>query len=226
MNVWAVIPTAGTGERFGGDTPKPLVMLGGIPVVVRTLMAFESAPLVRAVVLVGHKDLLSEYQRLVKKYGLSKVVSFVAGGATRTASVRNGLNAVAKDADIVLVHDGARPLVTDRMIADGVQEAQAHGAVVAAVPVKATIKSVESSSRKVVATPDRSTLWEVQTPQAFQKSVIDRAYASTDEATDDAALVEKSGGTVKVYQGDYRNIKITTPEDLVIAEALLGKEVV
>jgi 2-C-methyl-D-erythritol 4-phosphate cytidylyltransferase len=222
VSVWAIVPAAGTGERFGGDKPKPFADLGGKPVIVRTLEVFEHCGLVGGVVLVVHQDWLKDYKELVAAHRLKKVKAVIVGGDTRTQSVRNGLLALGVDADVVMVHDGVRPLVTPAVIAAGLAAVRDAGAVIAAVPVKPTIKVIDPKTRTVAETLDRELLWEVQTPQIFDRKVLEKAYAEDrDGATDDAALVERSGFKVGVFMGSYENVKITTPEDLVVARALL-----
>ncbi len=222
MSVWAIVPAAGTGERFGGDKPKPFADLGGKPVIVRTLEVFEYCGLVDGVVLVVHQDWLKDYKELVAAHRLKKVKAVIVGGGTRTQSVRNGLSALGVDADVVMVHDGVRPLVTSATIVLGLDAVKATGAAVAAVPVKPTIKVIDPKTRTVTETLDRTLLWEIQTPQVFDRKVLERAYAEDrDGASVDAALVERAGLKVGVFMGSYANVKITTPEDLVVARALL-----
>ncbi|NLE65415.1 MAG: 2-C-methyl-D-erythritol 4-phosphate cytidylyltransferase [Elusimicrobia bacterium] len=221
MRTVAIIPTAGSGERFGSAVPKPLVDLGGEPLVLRTLRVFEASSVVDGIILVVREDLKKGYEDLVARAGLRKVVACVAGGATRTVSVRRGLSAIGPEAEVVIVHDGVRPFVTGAMIAEGVALAKENGAAIAAVPLKPTVKLVDSVTGEVKGTLERARLFEVQTPQVFRRDVIEKAYALGLEATDDAALVEKAGGRVRVFPGSYRNIKITTPEDLLLAQAFL-----
>ncbi len=222
MSVWAIVPSAGTGARFGSAKPKPFADLAGKPVIVRTLEVFERCALVDGIVLVVHMDWLKDYKDLVAAHKLKKVKAVVVGGDTRTQSVRNALLALGADADVVMVHDGVRPLVTPEIIAAGLEAVKASGAAIAAVPVKPTIKAIDPKTRTVAETLDRDLLWEVQTPQIFDRKVLEKAYADDrDGATDDAALVEQSGVKVGVFMGSYANVKITTPEDLVIARALL-----
>ncbi len=222
MSVWAIVPSGGTGERFGGARPKPFADLVGKPVIVRTLEVFEHSVLVDGVVLVVHQDWLKDYKDLVAAHGLKKVKAVVVGGDTRTQSVRCGLLALGADADRVMVHDGVRPLVTPGVIAAGIEAVKLTGAAIAAVPVKPTIKVVDSKAKMVVETLDRELLWEVQTPQIFDRKILERAYAEDrDGASDDAALVERMGIKVHVFTGSYKNVKITTPEDLVVATAFI-----
>jgi len=222
VSIWAIVPAAGTGERFGGERPKPFADLGGKPVIIRTLQVFESYPLVEGIVLVVHPDWLKDYKDLVAAHALKKVKAVVVGGDTRTQSVRNGLLALGADADVVMVHDGVRPLVTPVIIAAGIDAVKAAGAAIAAVPVKPTIKVIDPKTQTVAETLDRELLWEVQTPQVFDRKVLEKAYAQDrDGATDDAVLVERMGVKVSVFMGSYANVKITTPEDLIVARALL-----
>lgn len=223
MSVWAIVPAAGRGERFGGARPKPFADLAGKPVIVRTLEVFEGSAAVEGVVLVVHADWLNDYRALVAQYGLKKVKAVVAGGETRTQSVRAGLAALGGAADVVVVHDGVRPLVTAAVIAAGLDAVKATGAAVAGVPVKPTIKVIDPKTGAIAETLDRELLREIQTPQVFDRKVLEGAYSrDRDGASDDAALVERDGVKVVVFMGSYVNVKITTPEDLVMARALLG----
>jgi 2-C-methyl-D-erythritol 4-phosphate cytidylyltransferase len=148
-------------------------------------------------------------------------VTVVEGGEERGDSVKHGLKAVSPDMDLVIVHDGARPLITPDIIEKAIGEAQEYGAVVVGVPVKDTVKKVESRTLIVERSLDRDELWQAQTPQIFKYEIITRAYAKKITATDDAKLVEDLGIKVKMVMGSYENIKITTPEDLIVAEAIL-----
>ncbi len=222
MNVWAIIPTAGTGSRFGAAVPKPLVDLKSKPVIARTLDVFEKNAAVAGVVLIVHPDFRKEYEMIIDRFGLKKVKAVVDGGATRTQSVRLGLAALPENVDVVMVHDGVRPLVSDVLIERGLKAIVTDKAVVAAVQVKPTLKVVDPVTFVVRETLDRTLVWEIQTPQIFEHSLLRRAYADDVTATDDAALVEALGVEVKIFTGDHMNIKITTPEDLLIAEAFLN----
>ena len=194
--------------------------LGGVPVLLHSLRAFERAPSVGAVVLVVREETLDSARRLVEGDGLGKVAAVVVGGERRQDSVLAGLNAVGA-AEVVLVHDAARPLVDRETIERGVELARAHGAAVPALPVRDTIKRVVDG--RVVETPSRAELWAALTPQCFRLELLRRAHAaSADDATDDCVLVERLGHPVVVYPGSHRNIKITVADDLRIAEALLG----
>jgi len=224
MKTQAIIPTAGIGTRLKTDCPKPLVELCGKPICVHTLEVFEKSPSVDSVIFVGQKESLPQLEGFIDQYGLKKVCQVIAGGETRRDSVSIGLNALDNDTDIVLVHDGVRPLVSLKMIENAVALCGKWEACVAAVPIKPTIKKVNKKSLFVEETLDRQELWEVQTPQVFKKDILLKAHKQNrnSNSTDDAVLVEQLGIKVKVFPGDYRNIKITTQEDLLIAEAFLS----
>lgn len=222
MKVQAIIPSAGAGVRFKGATLKPLTLLDGKPVIVYTLAIFEQCPSVASLILVAGKERLHDFENLVKEFGFSKVVKVVAGGATRADSVKNGLKALDENTQLVMIHDGVRPLVTPKMVEELIALGKTFPAATVGVPVKPTIKSVNAKDMTVKETLDRSALWETQTPQIFKKDIIIKAHKSPkkETPTDDAALVESLGVPVKILMGDYRNIKITTQEDLVYAKAL------
>lgn len=222
--VWVLVPAAGLGRRMGGSIPKPYLCLNGEPVLLRTLALFQSHPLVDAIVVVAAADQLAECQELIDMAPLDKVVQVVAGGAERQDSVRHGLLAMpADEQDVVLIHDGVRPLFPAEGISEVVARARQIGACVVGVPVKDTMKEVENGY--IVATPPRQKLWAAQTPQAFRYGLIREAHllaaAKGYAGTDDASLVEWLGHPVEMIAGDYRNLKLTTPEDVLIAQALL-----
>jgi 2-C-methyl-D-erythritol 4-phosphate cytidylyltransferase len=226
MKVQAIIPTAGTGERLKAGLPKPLVELCGKPICAHTLEVFERSPVIDSIILVGHVENLSGLEGIVKQYHFKKIANIVAGGETRCESVRNGLAALDEDTDIVVVHDGVRPLVSRKTIAGAVSLCQDSQAVVAAVPVKSTIKRVNKKDLFVEETLEREGLWEIQTPQVFKKDILIKAHENKSEyvPTDDAMMVEQLGVRVKILLGDYKNIKITTQEDLMVAEAFLNRK--
>ncbi len=219
--VAAVIVAAGRGQRMGG-VDKVLAELAGQPILAHSLAVFETCTAIDEIVLVLSERNLEQGRRLVEDRGWSKVQSICTGGEERQDSVREGLLRLNGPAWVV-IHDGARPLVTEYLILCGLKEARERGAAVAAVPVKDTLKVV-GSDLEVESTPDRSTLWAVQTPQIFRYDLIREAYAHAKEpAPDDAVLIERMGHRVRVFMGSYDNIKITTPEDLVVAEALMKR---
>jgi 2-C-methyl-D-erythritol 4-phosphate cytidylyltransferase len=223
MKTQAIIPTAGMGTRFKTDLPKPLVDLCGKPLIVYALETFEKSRAIDSVILVGQKERLPELKGIVEQYGFKKVTQVVAGGKTRRESVSCGLDVLDHDTDIVLVHDGVRPLVSLKVIEGAVALCEKRGAVVVAVPVKPTIKRVNKKDHFVEETLDREELWEIQTPQVFKKDILLKAHQQNKDSnpTDDALMVERLGVRVKIFPGDYKNIKITTMEDLVIAETFL-----
>ncbi len=216
QKVSTIIAAAGESRRMNG-IDKVLASLGGRPVLSYVLSAFDSCKSVDQIILVVNEKSLEACQKLVA--GLSKPIDVCTGGKRRQDSVAAGLKQLKK-CDWVIIHDGARPLVTKELIEEGLKAAQETGAAVAAVPVTDTIK-VADDDRIVHQTPPRQNLWAVQTPQVFRSDIITKAYQQAPEVTDDAALVEQAGYKVKLYMGSYDNIKITTPQDLLVAEALI-----
>jgi 2-C-methyl-D-erythritol 4-phosphate cytidylyltransferase len=199
---------------------KVLAPLRGRPVISHVLSVFDSRKSISHIVLVVNQKSLEACQKLVGE--LSTPIDICLGGKRRQDSVAAGLQKL-KDRDWVVIHDGARPLVTKELIEQGLEAAKETGAAVAAVPVTDTIK-IAGDDRIVHQTPPRQNLWAVQTPQVFLPGLIIKAYQQAKgEATDDASLVEQAGFKVKLYMGSYENIKITTPQDLLIAEALLKR---
>lgn len=224
----AVIPAAGRGKRFGRGSNKVFTQAVGKPLLAYTLDAFERCGLVDDIVLVVAEHEIADAREIADRYGISKLRAVVAGGGHRQESVERGLLALDTSTNIVAVHDGARPLVHQETIRMTIEAAREMGAAVAAAPVIDTIKSAGTDGL-VAATLDRSALWSIQTPQTFEKSLLLQAYrqASTDGylGTDDASLVERLGHPVKLVQGSYDNIKVTTPLDLEFVEMRLGGKV-
>lgn len=224
----AVIVAAGASTRMGGQN-KILLPLVGIPVVVRAAMAFQRHPAVQKIVLVTSAPQIPDLQRLTEAYGLSKVCQIVVGGESREQSVKNGFLALTAGGEIetVLIHDGARPLVSGDVIDRVLAAVHSFSAAVPAVPLKDTVKRVGKLG-KIEHTVDRATLAAVQTPQGFSAELFDTALQKAGEAlsslTDDAAVAESAGFPVYTVAGDYRNIKITTPEDIRVAEAYLADD--
>ena len=223
MSVVAVVVAGGVGKRLKSRVHKSFVRLAGRPMLGWVLEALERSPSVRDVVIVAHPKDLAAARALARRERLRKVVAVVAGGESRMASVRRGLAAVPARAKWILVHDAARPLVTPALIEATVRAARSAKAAIAAVPVVPTIK--QGKAGWVVKTLDRRALWAVQTPQVFERKLLERAHARRNgfQATDDAALVEAMGKRVKIVPGFERNLKVTGPEDLAIAETLLKK---
>ena len=223
----AIIMAAGKGKRMQTAVSKQFLHVCGKEILAWTVDVFEKSPLVDTILLMASADGKEDVQHLWDSYGWKKVAAVLEGGKERQNSVANGLAAVGEDTDIVLIHDGVRPFVTEEMIADSIVAAQAYGGAVIGVPAKDTIK-VCSADGLAVETPDRSTLWQIQTPQTFQRDLIVNAYEKADRdgflGTDDASVAEFAGHQVKVVMGSYRNIKITTKEDLVIAEAFFKED--
>lgn len=226
----ALIPAAGMGKRMGASINKQYLQLDGMPIVARTISIFEKSPLIHAIYLIIPRDEIPYCrENVVGKYGFKKIAAIIPGGKERQNSVLNGLNAIyseSNDDDIIIIHDGVRPMVTETMIAKSIETAQIADAALVAVPVKDTIKVVENGI--VTSTPNRETLWQAQTPQTFRFGIIYNAHCQAEKeafiGTDDCSLVERIGKKVQIVSGDYRNIKITTPEDLVLAEAFLASE--
>ena len=216
----AVIVAAGNATRMGG-IDKTMALLGGEPVIVRTVRAFQECEVIKEIVVVTRSDLLIPVSDLCHQF--SKVTAVVVGGDNRVASVQNGLNALSAKTHLVAVQDGARPLVSYAVIDRTVRAAHSYGAAVPGVPVKDTIKVVNGGL--VSSTPDRKTLQAVQTPQVFDfdilRGALKKSVEKNWEITDDCSAVEKLGVRVRIVEGDERNIKITTPMDLKIAEMLL-----
>lgn len=220
--VGAVIVAAGSSARMGG-TSKQLMQLGGIPVIARTLLAFERAKSIKNIVLVARESDILAMQMIAQKYMISKITDIIVGGTCREESVKNGVNRLDSTTEYLLIHDGARPLVTTELIDRVAAAAREKKAVTCAVPIKDTLKVVVDGV--VQNTLDRSKLYSVQTPQGFEYKLYKDCINSIDNCsdyTDDCAVVEGLGHTVSIVEGDYRNIKITTKEDIIFAEGILA----
>lgn len=228
MQADVIIVAAGKGERMGTVLPKPFLSLLGVPLLVYTLRNVMRSTLVRKVFVVIAPERESLCQKLLHSYEPFGVpISLVYGGAERQDSVRLGLAVLDPDSEIVAIHDAARPFLDPEILDRSIVTAAEHGGALVALPVKDTIKRITEGGM-VLETIPRQKLWMAQTPQTFQVPLIREAHACAlvegVTATDDAALVERIGGTVKVVLGNWRNFKITTPEDLQLAEAILKKE--
>jgi len=224
MNV-AILVGGGRGVRFGGDRPKQFLELNGTPIIVHTLRQFELSRQIDQVIVVLPAPEITVFQSLADKFDLKKISRVVAGGETRAQSVKSGLAAI-EQAEVVAVHDAVRPLVTHDEIDRVVVAAADSGAAILVAGVSETIKEVEDN--RVARTVARADLRRALTPQSFHFDILKRAYQQLDqlessgvEVTDDSFLVERLGGAVSVVEGNARNIKITTPEDLAMAEAFL-----
>jgi len=221
-----IIVAAGRGKRVNQRLPKQFLKIGDRPLVAYTIERFEGCPQIAEIVLVVPEDYLSFCQQeIVDRYGFKKVRRIVAGGEHRQDSVWNGLKALPPDTDLVIVHDGVRPFVSPEKISEGIDVCADCKALITAVPAKDTVKEVQEL--KVVGTVDRQRLYLVQTPQFFDYQLLMKAYKKANEEgkyyTDDSALVEALGEEVKVIEGSYDNIKVTTAEDLEFAKFLLSK---
>ena len=223
--VSVIFPAAGAGRRMKAGKNKVLLPLAGVPILLRSLQKFSAVEKVAQLVVVVAEEEVAFVRQLLREVQGLKPWCVVAGGSERQYSIANSLAELDSAADIVLVHDAARPLVSQRTIEAVIKAADEKGAAIAAVRAKNTIKVVADDGR-VEATPPRERLWEVQTPQGFRRALLlaayERAAADGFLGTDDASLVERLGEAVCVVESDYRNLKITTPEDLWLAEALLA----
>ncbi len=225
MNTSAVIVCAGSSSRMGGVN-KILLPLGDRLVIGVTMQAFQNCESIGEIVIVARESDIPAIKAEAEAAGITKLASCTTGGATRQESVINGIRCISKDAELVAIHDGARPLVKTEHIEQVIKDASVFGGATLGVPVKDTIKTVDDGL--IVDTPPRSSLYITQTPQIFRRSLyfegIDFALEHRLDFTDDCQLVEAIGGKVYMTKGDYTNIKITTPEDIRLAETLLAME--
>lgn len=218
-----VVTAAGSSTRMGGED-KMLSLLGGIPVLARTLLALEQCSLASELVIVTRGELIALVGQLCREFGITKASKVVMGGDSRTRSALCGVSQCSPRAELIAIHDGARPLVTQEVLEEVMRKGAQTGAAAPAVPVKDTIKEAEDGL--VTGTPDRSRLYAVQTPQVFEASLIQSALTRAEQEqcvlTDDCGAVERLGMKVTLTQGTYENIKITTPVDLIVGEAILS----
>ena len=226
--VTAIFPAAGSSRRMGGGVNKNLLELAGEPILIRTLKTFSLVERVNFLIVVVAAHEVETVEKLLRGTEGLKSWQVTTGGSERQYSIANGLKLLPDDAEIILVHDAARPLVSARTINNVIDAAEKFGGAIAAVPSKDTIKIVDAESF-VKYTPPRSELVAVQTPQGFRREILLRAYDKAAEenflGTDDSSLVERLGIKIKVVASDYRNIKVTTPEDIFIAESFLRGEI-
>lgn len=222
----AIIPAAGSGVRMGSDRAKQFLDFDGEPLLALTLKPLQQCRAIHAIiVVVPSKDVDYCRKEIVEKFRLTKVEKVVAGGMRRQDSVRLGLEAVAEDYGLVLIHDGVRPIITENAIERIINSAKTHRAVITGLPARETVKEVDSS-HEVVTTYDRERIWLIQTPQVFYYEDILAAHQRAfregwDEATDDSVLIERMGIPINVIEGSEKNIKVTTPNDLELARFLL-----
>ncbi|MBQ8982644.1 MAG: 2-C-methyl-D-erythritol 4-phosphate cytidylyltransferase [Lachnospiraceae bacterium] len=228
--ITALVLAAGQGKRMKSTIQKQFMELSGKPILYYPLRCFEECGIVDQIIVVtGADDIAYVQKEIIQTYHFHKVSSVIAGGAERYESVEHGLGAIKGNyADgIVLIHDGARPFVTEDMIRRSIGIAGKYGACTVGMPVKDTIKVVDADGNGI-ETPDRKTLWQIQTPQTFRVPLIRQAHeamlaSGNHNVTDDTMLIEQyTGQSVKVIEGSYENLKITTPEDLILAEAFLS----
>ena len=225
MSVSAVVPAGGSGTRMGGTVPKQFQLLNGQPILSYTLKTLQDCGVISEIVLVVPEK---EYEKACEEWiGKPKLVKkVVKGGEKRQDSVFNGLQEVSQDTEIVLIHDGVRPLLSKKMISGSIDAARKYGAAITAIPLSDTIKRVDSSGL-VSETIDREGLWRVQTPQAFRLPLLREAFAKAKSenfyGTDEGALIEHLGKPVKIVEGSEQNIKITRPEDLDLGETFVSK---
>jgi 2-C-methyl-D-erythritol 4-phosphate cytidylyltransferase len=237
--VTAIVPAAGSGLRMKGNVPKQFLLLDGLPILTHTLKALELSPKIDEVILVAPEPQVSFCQKeIVSKYGFKKVSKVIPGGKQRQDSVYEGLKAVSDDTEWVVVHDGVRPFATREMIESAIVTArEAKDGAVVAIPMRDTPKEVSSDvsdnaggpagqAGRIIKTLDRQKLWLAQTPQVFRKALFLRAHEEARShgfyGTDDAALVERLGGCIRIVLGSEENIKVTTPADLRLADAIIS----
>jgi 2-C-methyl-D-erythritol 4-phosphate cytidylyltransferase len=219
----AIIAAAGSGTRFNSQTPKQFLEILGKPLIVHTLERFDSCPSIDGIILVLPGAEIERFEQIARKYNIGKLNKIVAGGSIRAGSVANGLNALdAQAEDIIAVHDGARPLVTVEEITQTIEKAKETGVACLVAAVTDTIKEIDGG--RIIGTIDRTKLRRALTPQAFRYEILQKAFAHGDigaEVTDECYLVEKLGFEIAFVEGSARNIKITHPEDIALAEMFL-----
>lgn len=224
MKTIALVPAAGSGKRLGLKIKKPFVSLGGKPLISYALSALEASEAIDGIIVAVERSCVRRLKGLIKKYRFAKVTDIVIGGTTRFESVRNCLKTVDPSFDMVLIHDGARPFLDKSLIEESVKLARKYGACVTAIPESDTVKIIDEDFF-VERTMDRRFIYRAQTPQAFRTKLIKKAYALKERGvtniTDDSNLVEHLKRRVKILEGSYKNIKVTTKEDLNLAEVLL-----
>lgn len=224
----AIIVAGGRGKRMGTTVKKQFIKLRDKEVLAHTIEAFNKVDEIsEIIVVVGQEDVERVREEIVARYGLNKVSKIVVGGKERQDSVYNGLVATSDEVEYVMIHDGARPFISETVIQRAIEKTKKYKATIVAVPVKDTIKVINIETETVEHTPPREKLWAVQTPQSFDKKLLLEAYENAHQkgllVTDDSMIVEAYGKKVQVVLGEYTNIKITTPEDLVIGESILGE---
>ena len=224
--VTCIVAAGGSGTRMGASVNKLFLKIADIPVIVHTLKALQKCKEIDEIIISAKEDEIIKISEMVSGYSLTKVKTIVKGGKTRGESVMSASREVSEDTEIVMIHDGARPLVSDKILKETIKSAEDFGAAACGVKPKCTLKSVDSGFIK--DTIDREKTVEIQTPQVFKKELFDKIYSQSidviNSATDDCILAEITGTKIAVTEGSYKNIKITTPEDIEIAELLLGRD--
>ncbi len=220
---YAIVVAGGKGTRMKSTTPKQFMLINGLPVLMHTLDSFFAYSDDIQVILVLPEDDLDTWRQLCEKHGYDREITIAVGGDTRFQSVKNGLAKIQESEGLVAIHDGVRPLVGKDIIGASFRLAAVHGSAVAAVRLKESLRKTDQDNTKAV---DRSDFRMIQTPQTFELRLIKNAYQIKEESslTDDASVAERSGHVISLFEGSYANIKITTPEDIVVAEALLKKQ--
>jgi len=222
----AIVPAAGRGRRFNPEKVKTFVELGGVALLIQTLKRLHSSEHIKEIIPVLRREDIKRGYELIANYGLNKIKRIVVGGRERQDSVYNGLRSIKDEEVVVLIHDGVRPIIPDGLIERLITEINGFDGIAVGMPLRETIKAVGKDG-VVIDTVDRERFWSIQTPQVFHLDILRRAYQRAYDdgyyATDDAALVERIGGRVKVIMGSPYNIKITTPEDMEIVESLMGR---
>ncbi len=227
MKAWAIIAAAGIGTRMGADLPKQYLEIGGRPIICHTLDRFKQASCIDSVVIVVEPGRVEAFKKdILERFGYPKNWMVVPGGQVRQESVASGLSMVPADCDVVVVHDGVRPFVATSLIERSVKEASHQGACIVATPVKETVKRV-ARGNIIAETVDRHDLWNAKTPQSFRLDVLTEAMNSALRdgfiGTDEASIVERLGVKVRIIESDDRNIKITTPADLMVAQSIFDE---
>jgi 2-C-methyl-D-erythritol 4-phosphate cytidylyltransferase len=220
MKKYALIVAGGSGRRMQTDVPKQFLILGDKPVLYHTILAFYHHSAEVEIIVVLPESQITRWSAICRQYDIRVAHQVVIGGDTRCESVKNGLRQI-KAGGLVAIHDGVRPLVSNKIITTGYQQAQHHGSAITVVPLKDSLREITDSGSRTI---DRDSYRLVQTPQTFQVDLIKQAYEQlkSNELTDDASVAERAGAALVLVAGDFSNIKITTPEDLIIAQALLS----
>lgn len=222
--VSAIIPAAGSGIRIGGDTKKQYIHLHNKPILVRTIERLSSSRFISEILLVvPESDVEYCENEIVSLYSLNKIKRVITGGKERQDSVHNGIEHISPDTDIIMVHDAVRPFISEKLIKKSIETAAECGSVVVAVPEKDTVKEATTEGL-IIKTLQRQRLWRIQTPQVFRRDILVRAYDNAVKTgflgTDESSLVEQIGEPVTIINGSYLNIKITAPEDILLAESI------